>query len=54
VIISSEFSILVHEFGEVSLEGQTIVFKLDGTVANIAGTWTSGGEDVLDLDADSG
>ena len=54
VISSSEFSILVHQYGAGSLEGETVVFKLDGTVADNAGTWTSGGSDVLELDAGSG
>ncbi len=54
VTSSNGFSILVHQYGAGSLEGETIVFKLDGIVADNAGTWTSGGEDVLDLDAGSG
>jgi hypothetical protein len=54
VISSSEFAILVHQYGTGPLEGETVVFKLDGAVADNSGTWTSGGSDVLDLDAGSG
>ena len=54
VIASNEFSILVNQYGSGSLEGETVVFKVDGWIADIEGIWTSGGADVLDLDAGTG